>query len=307
MKILKFSGIVVGIHLLALILIFANPGCSSSTKPAPSAADTITAAPPPITVPGTSGSGSSGAGASASGSTPAIAFNPDISALNAGVRYSPTRPGTPAASTLQGEPVGNVTPATTYTVASGDSLWSIAHKNHLTTGELAAANNLNVKSNPKLKLGQKLIIPGKGVPAAKTNELAAATPSGAASPATPPAAKPSSDALKHVVRPGETLGAIARQYGVKQGEIAVANNISDPQKIRAGMELSIPGGWQTPSGKSAKSDKSAAGNAATKRNADSAATTTSTPEYADPTPPAPPAAEVPVIQIEEVPAAPRQP
>ena len=36
MKILKIFGIVVGIHLFALILIFANPGCSSTTKPTPS-------------------------------------------------------------------------------------------------------------------------------------------------------------------------------------------------------------------------------------------------------------------------------
>ena len=40
MKILKIFGLVVGIHVAALILIFANPGCSSSTKPAPSPGDT---------------------------------------------------------------------------------------------------------------------------------------------------------------------------------------------------------------------------------------------------------------------------
>ena len=38
---------------------------------------------------------------------------------------------------------------------------------------------------------------------------------------------------------------------VRQGDIAVANNISDPQKIRAGMELVIPG-WQAAGGKSGK-------------------------------------------------------
>ena len=40
MKILKIFGIVVGIHVFALILIFANPGCSSTTKPTPALADT---------------------------------------------------------------------------------------------------------------------------------------------------------------------------------------------------------------------------------------------------------------------------
>ena len=35
MKILKIFGVVVGIHLFALLLIFANPGCSSTSKPPP--------------------------------------------------------------------------------------------------------------------------------------------------------------------------------------------------------------------------------------------------------------------------------
>ena len=37
---------------------------------------------------------------------------------------------------------------------------------------------------------------------------------------------------------------------MKVGEIATANNISDPAKIHPGMELIIPG-WQTPAGKAA--------------------------------------------------------
>ena len=32
MKLLKIFGIVAGIHAFALVLIFANPGCSSSSK-----------------------------------------------------------------------------------------------------------------------------------------------------------------------------------------------------------------------------------------------------------------------------------
>ena len=44
------------------------------------------------------------------------------------------------------------------------------------------------------------------------------------------------------MRPGETLGAIARKYHVPVGDIATANNISDPKKIHPGQELVIPGG-----------------------------------------------------------------
>ena len=41
MKILKIFGIVAGIHVLALLLIFANPGCSTARKPAPVPSDTV--------------------------------------------------------------------------------------------------------------------------------------------------------------------------------------------------------------------------------------------------------------------------
>jgi LysM repeat protein len=42
-----------------------------------------------------------------------------------------------------------------------------------------------------------------------------------------------------LVKSGEALSVIARQYGVRQADLMQANNITDP-KIRAGMELVIP-------------------------------------------------------------------
>jgi len=239
MKILKVFGVVVGIHLFALILIFANPGCSAMTKTTPAPADTAAktdTASPNITVPNISGGDS------------ATAYDSNASAASSSIRYSPTRPNTPAAGALEAEPVTDVTPASTYTVSKGDSLWSIAHKNHLTKAELAAANNL--KPEATLRQGQKIIIPGKvasPVTAAAPKPAAATAAPGAVADAT---AKGSADAIKHVVKPGETLGAIARKYQVKVGEIATANNISDPAKIRPGMTLIIPG-WQSPGSKAA--------------------------------------------------------
>lgn len=249
MKILKVFGVVVGIHVFALILIFANPGCSAMTKNQPSPSDTVAKADtssPTITVPNIT------AGDSATG------FDPNSPAVpsSTAIRYSPTRPNTPAAGALEAEPVTGVTPATTYTVGKGDSLWSIAHKNHITKAELAAANNLRPEAT--LRQGQKLIVPGKSAapaPAgARTAAPAAATNSTVENA---PAAKGPADSVKHTVKPGETLGAIARKYQVKVGEIATANNISDPAKIHPGMELIIPG-WQTPAGKAAKNGKTAA-------------------------------------------------
>jgi LysM repeat protein len=46
----------------------------------------------------------------------------------------------------------------------------------------------------------------------------------------------------HVVRPGETLFTIARQYGLTVQQIAAANGITNPDRIYAGQVLVIPGG-----------------------------------------------------------------
>jgi LysM repeat protein len=253
MKIMKVLGVVVGIHLFALILIFANPGCSSTSKPTPAPIDTMakSESAPTVSVPGVSSAVNVPlTDSSASAMTPApILFNPDAPATAAGggLRFSPTRPGTAAASTLVAEPVADVTPATPYAVKSGDSLWTIAKKNNLSVSDLATANNL--KAGATLRPGQKLLIPSK--PAAATAPAATAAAGRAAKAADAAVPKPSADSVKHVVKSGETLSMIAKKYGVKLSDIAVANNISDPQKIFAGMELIIPG-WQAAGGKSAK-------------------------------------------------------
>src|SRR5688572_25481967 len=228
MKILKIFGIVVGIHVFALVLIFANPGCSSSTKPAPSPGDTVS-----TSTPGTTPSTTPAASTPPVASTPPP-FNPDapataepsssVGSAAPTVRFTPTRPGTPVATAIVAEPVSDVTPVTTYTVKSGESLWTIARKNNLTVPQLTAANSL--KSDVVLKPGQKLIIPGKpSSPTASAPAPAAPAPAPtktAETAAARPAANGSST-VKHTVKSGETLSSIARTYGVKHGDIAVAN------------------------------------------------------------------------------------
>lgn len=245
MKLLKIFGIVAGIHVAALILIFANPGCSTtSKKPATSETATLPEAPvvsvPQLATDHSGDAASTQLNMTAGSSTAPALFNPDAPATTGDVgRYSPTRPNTPVAGALKAEPVADVVPVSTYTVARGDSLWSIAKRNNLSVSDLAAANQLSASAT--LQLGQKLIIPGKAL----AHDVAAKpfTPSAVEKKAEPVAS--SKDSVKHVVKPGETLGAIARKYQVKVGEIATANNISDPAKIRPGQELTIPG-WTAP-------------------------------------------------------------
>jgi len=253
MKILKILGIVVGLHATALVIIFANPGCSSTSKPAPTASDTTPKAPDgaltTLTPVGAPPSVTETSPAPPS-TSPTIAYVSDAGALSA-PRYSPTRPGTAVATALESQPVADVTPAMTYTVAKGDYLGTIAKHHHLTAAELAAANNL--KTGAVLQVGQKLVIPAKklplaSVPAARASGMAAAantpvTPS-AGAPVEPGATKVATaatpSAIKHTVKAGESLSSIAHHYGVRMSDLGFINSISDPKKIRPGQELIIP-------------------------------------------------------------------
>ena len=201
----------------------------------------------------------------------------------------PTRPDTPVAGVLVAQPVEGVTPATSYIVKSGDNLWTIARKNNLTVAQLTAANS-GLANSANLRPGQKLLIPSK---ATAPSSATAKTADTAAAAATISSAK-SSDAMKHTVKSGETLGGIARTYGVKQGDIAVANNISDPARIRPGMELVIPGG------KSAKAPSKSG--AAAKAVEAAVPVNIALPAAAEAAPPGGPV--VPVIRLDEGTAAP---
>jgi LysM repeat protein len=374
MNILKILGIVVAIHVIAFFLMFVNPGCRSTSQgPAPVATDTAPAGGTGIGAP--SALNPSAAPAEAA---PAVSVNiPSLSV----VRYSPTRPGTPAAAALESTPPPDVTPATTYVVVAGDSLWKVAKAHGTTVAELERANKLT--SNSRLSVGQKLIIPGKSPASAAPLPGSAATgtavtgtaatytvkpgdtlagiarhagtttaelkrandlksdyvrvgqelklPSGSASAAgetmTPPPPAPSSLAaaparrpdgsVTHVVKPGETLGAIARKYQVKVSDLAVANNIADPKKIRPGQELVIPGftavgggASAVPAAPSASAAPPAANPSATTVPSVSLPAAPATP--ATPSPPPPdqdldaglkPQSDVPVIKVDDTGAA----
>jgi len=272
MKILQIFGVVVAVHLLAFIFIFASPGCSSGPRTMPT---------PDATVPSASAAEPVSAYNSASVSpqpvdlgTPAASYTP----VSLSGHTTPTRPGSAAAvAVTPAKPVENVAPVSTYTVGRGDSLWSIAKKNGLTVSELAKANSLT--AGTALKPGRKLIIPGKVGAAPK--EHAAVPPAGMSLPAEKtalPVRPAGGEVVKHTVQVGESLGIIARKYQVNPGELAAANNITDPSKIRAGQQLVIPGG-KAAAVKTAT--PAAKGSAAAKVPADAAAKPAATPAPAD--------------------------
>lgn len=266
MKILQIFGAVVAVHLLAFIFIFASPGCQSSPRNVPT---------PDATVPTASGdAGSPVSYNPAPVDTGAVSYAP---APQPG-RAEPTRPGSPnAVAVTPAKAAEEVAPVSTYTVGRGDSLWSIAKKNHMTVAELAKANSLAVGAT--LKPGQKLIVPGKVVPKDLAAAPATSTPAATTSAATAPAR--SADAVTHVVQSGESLGTIARRYQVTVGELAAANSITDPTKVRAGQKLVIPGFKAVPQKSTATKTPATKSSSATKAAAP--ASTSATQPAAEPT------------------------
>jgi len=230
MKILQIFGAVVAVHLLAFIFIFASPGCQSGPRNIPT---------PDATAPGANAAVApiaySPAAPADLGTAPAVSYAPAADYGHA----TPTRPGSPAAAAIVPvKATADVAPVSTYTVAKGDNLWNLAKKNNLSVSELARANNLSTGAT--LQPGKKLIIPGK-VGAAPKDLGTAAPAAGKAAVAEKAAVRPNGDAVKHTVQPGESLGIIARKYQVSTGELAAANSITDPSKVRAGQQLIIPG------------------------------------------------------------------
>ena len=102
----------------------------------------------------------------------------------------------------------------TYTVQSGDSLWSIAKRYNVTVDALKSANKLTTNV---LSIGQVLKIPGSVVGDNNSSE----------------------NEIIYVVAPGDNLWEIARQYGVTVDQLKQTNNlVSD--LLTVGMELKIP-------------------------------------------------------------------
>lgn len=225
MKILQIFGMVVAIHLLAFLAIFASPGCQSGPNNVPT---------PDATMPNTSGPSPVTFNAPTATPQPVDLGTSVTTYAPAYDHAAPTRPGSPAAAAISpARAAAEVAPVSTYTVGKGDSLWSIAKKNNLSVSELAKANKFS--TGTVLKPGQKLIVPGKV--GGETVAVAAKAPA----MEKPAVVRPNGEAVKHTVQPGETLGTIARKYQVKTADLVTANSITDPSKVRAGQQLVIPG------------------------------------------------------------------
>ena len=107
-------------------------------------------------------------------------------------------------------PYGESIPSTTYTVQRGDTLWNIAKKFNTNVNEIKRLNNL--KSNV-LYVGQTLKVP-EYYKAEDTN-------------------------ISYVVKRGDSLYSIARQYGVNVNDLKKINNLTS-DLLSIGQIINIP-------------------------------------------------------------------
>ena len=113
------------------------------------------------------------------------------------------------------QPVAPPPPANrTVRVQKGDTLYKIASRHGVSIEQIKSASNLK---NTRLSIGQELTIPGPGSPAPQTTTAS------------------------YTVKRGDSIGKIARMHAISQQELQRANDIKNPNLLRPGQQLKIPG------------------------------------------------------------------
>jgi len=113
--------------------------------------------------------------------------------------------------------------AQTHVVKRGETLSSIATRHQVSVASLVAVNNL--RSRHRIWPGQQLVVPG----------AEATSPTQVVAPAE------SSQPVTHLVKPKETLWKIASRYRVSVHAIVAANGLRNPNALKRGQRLVIPG------------------------------------------------------------------
>lgn len=217
-ELLGIAGVCAGIALTTGCKTIYSEDCSFGGEEAQIAGEEVVAAPVPLA------EGENPMPAALSPTQPDNIIYPDPVAKKEGPYWKQTKD--PYAGLIK-EPAKGAAKAEassgyiTYKVKNGDTLGGIAVKHGVSLKDVKA---LNAGMNyDRIKVGQVIYLPAK----AKANAAAATT------------ATLASDGT-YVVKNGDILGRIARQFGVKVSELKAANNLSSDM-IKVGQKLVIPG------------------------------------------------------------------
>ena len=120
--------------------------------------------------------------------------------------------------------------AASYRVREGDTLARIARRTGVPVDALVRANGITDPNH--IRAGQVLDIPKAGEPA---------PPPPATAPPLATTVVVVGGGQTHLVASGQTLGAIARLYNTTVSALAEANSLPNPNLIRIGSRLLVPG------------------------------------------------------------------
>jgi soluble lytic murein transglycosylase-like protein len=136
-------------------------------------------------------------------------------------------------------------------VQPGETLWSIAAANNLTTRTVASFNGLS--EDAQVVLGSTIQVPTtvEGYAALQKQGLVPASPgtpapaAPASAPAAAPAAAPAPQGA-NTVRAGDTLSGLAAQSGVSLSAMAAMNGLDPAGVLLTGTVLKLPSGAPAP-------------------------------------------------------------
>ena len=117
--------------------------------------------------------------------------------------------------------------ASTYTLKWGDTLSRVAKRFDVPVAAITAANG--IKDADKVREGRTLTIPDHAAA-----QVAVAKPIAAVDAPVPAGGR------THKVAKGETLGSIAKKYGVTVDELRKLNAITNDRRVREGRDLQLP-------------------------------------------------------------------
>lgn len=143
-------------------------------------------------------------------------------------QFTAADPSLPASGTIPpSTTAATVTGASTYTIAAGDSMASIARKHGLTIDQLIAINGWTDGTS-------HLLLPGV------TIKVSGSASSGTTASPTTAAGGNSGAGCTYTIKPDDAPWSVAQKFGITVNELRAANSSSVMDTFLAGSTLNIP-------------------------------------------------------------------
>jgi LysM repeat protein len=130
-------------------------------------------------------------------------------------------------------------PSETYTVQSGDTLFSVARKNHIVISKLMTLNGIGLGDTLRVGQALKVSTGSTFVPLGKQAKNMSTSPVSPASKVAESKKIPVGAMPSYQVKKGDTLWKIARKHHLTLAEIRKLNKMRKKDTIRTGMVLAV--------------------------------------------------------------------